>query len=309
MLNEDAGIDDIIRQLTRMEQERIWPNGIRYLWTDAFGVVLLCSLYQETGQDQWLGKAKWMVSEVEDVLGRDPGFRIGGEPDRHGQHFHYLGMWMYAMYVLGIWEPEYRQQAVRLAREIHPYFIRPGHGVYWKMQEDLSGPEPGFGFGALDHFQGYVIYTLLAPRVLSRERQQMQTLIEKTYKSLQIDQDLGLGIMLWLTHFLQDDRWAKTQQKRSLKMLRNLWVNPPGYFCRSPGQTDACFAFTNYGVALGLQSTKGTDSRIEKMHRYFAGAGTPDEYADSAITYVMDCVSHFPGLFLKDSLEAAEIQG
>lgn len=31
-------------RLTRMRAERIWPNGLRYLWTDAFGVVLLASL-------------------------------------------------------------------------------------------------------------------------------------------------------------------------------------------------------------------------------------------------------------------------
>ena len=30
-----------------MRAERIWPNGPRYLWTDAFGVVLLVSLADE----------------------------------------------------------------------------------------------------------------------------------------------------------------------------------------------------------------------------------------------------------------------
>ena len=31
----------------------------------------------------------------------------------------------------------------------------PERGVIWKMKEDLSGPYPGFGFGALDAFDGY----------------------------------------------------------------------------------------------------------------------------------------------------------
>ena len=30
-------------RLARMREARIWPNGPRYLWTDAFGVVLLVS--------------------------------------------------------------------------------------------------------------------------------------------------------------------------------------------------------------------------------------------------------------------------
>jgi hypothetical protein len=29
------------------------------------------------------------------------------------------------------------------------------------MKEDLSGPYPGYGFGALDAFDGYVSYRLL----------------------------------------------------------------------------------------------------------------------------------------------------
>ena len=30
-----------VDKLAWMRKERIWPNGLRYLWTDAFGVVLL----------------------------------------------------------------------------------------------------------------------------------------------------------------------------------------------------------------------------------------------------------------------------
>jgi len=44
---------------------------------------------------------------------------------------------------------------------IHRPFVVPGRGVIWKMKEDLSGPYPGYGFGALDAFDGYVSYRLL----------------------------------------------------------------------------------------------------------------------------------------------------
>ncbi len=44
-MNELTGaIPAVLDRLAWMRQQRIWPNGRRYLWTDAFGVVLLVSL-------------------------------------------------------------------------------------------------------------------------------------------------------------------------------------------------------------------------------------------------------------------------
>ena len=82
----------VLRKLDWMSAEGIWPNGLRYLWTDAFGVVLLVSLYKELGERRWLDEAKHLVAEVERVLGRERGIRIGEAPDRDGQYFHYLAM-------------------------------------------------------------------------------------------------------------------------------------------------------------------------------------------------------------------------
>ena len=42
----------VLNKLTWMRAERIWPNGLRYLWTDAFGVVLLASLFVEFDPDR-----------------------------------------------------------------------------------------------------------------------------------------------------------------------------------------------------------------------------------------------------------------
>ena len=75
-----------------MRERHIWPNGLRYLWTDAFGVVLLVSLYHASGDVQYLDQAEWVVREVDRVLGRPVGIRIGEAPDRDGQYFHYLAM-------------------------------------------------------------------------------------------------------------------------------------------------------------------------------------------------------------------------
>ena len=38
-----------VAKLAWMRAQRIWPNGPRYVWTDAFGLVLLVSLYAQFG--------------------------------------------------------------------------------------------------------------------------------------------------------------------------------------------------------------------------------------------------------------------
>lgn len=42
--------DYVLKKLTWMRVHHIWPNGLRYLWTDAFGVVLLVLLSEELGE-------------------------------------------------------------------------------------------------------------------------------------------------------------------------------------------------------------------------------------------------------------------
>ena len=102
----------VLAKLAWMRAERIWPNGRRYLWTDAFGVVLLVSLYTESGERQYLDQAEWVVAEVHRILGRSRGIRIGEASDRDGQYFHYLAMWLYALHILGSQLPEYRRKGV-----------------------------------------------------------------------------------------------------------------------------------------------------------------------------------------------------
>ena len=143
-----------IAKLTWMRGQGIWPNGLRYLWTDAFGLVLLLSLYAESGERRYLDQAESLVAEVIRVLGRPRGIRIGEAPDRDGQYFHYLAMWLYALSILGRHIPDYRKMGVELVGQIHEAFVVPGRGVIWKMKEDLSGRYPGYGFGALDAFDG-----------------------------------------------------------------------------------------------------------------------------------------------------------
>ncbi|MGC1387832.1 MAG: hypothetical protein WA807_07490 [Steroidobacteraceae bacterium] len=286
-----------IAKLAWMSAERIWPNGLRYLWTDAFGLVLLVSLYAESGERRYLDQAESLVVEVRRVLGRPRGIRIGEAPDRDGQYFHYLAMWLYALGILGRHIADYRRLGVELVRQIHEPFVWRGRGVIWKMKEDLSGPYPGYGFGGLDAFDGYVSYRLLDETALADEIADMRHLIDQTAPDLQITQDLGLGMMLWMTQFFPDEAWAMTQNARCLHTLDQMWIEA-GYFCREPGSRIQ-FAFTNYGVSVGLQAVNAMPERVRRLNAHFESYRSDDHYDRDAITHVMACSSHFPGYLMR----------
>lgn len=63
----------------------------------------------------------------------------------------------------------------------------------------------------------------------------MRALITQSYRDLVITQDLGLGMMLWMTHFFPEEEWAVLQRARALHVLDEMWIDPPGYFCREHG--------------------------------------------------------------------------
>jgi len=296
-----AQVGYVLVKLEWLRREGIWPNGLRYLWTDAFGVVLFVSLYRRLGDKHWLDQAEDLIAEVERVLGRPRGLRIGEAPDRDGQYFHYLAMWLFALARLGEHKPEYRARAIPLARDIHAAFVVPGVGVIWKMTEDLAEPYPGYGLGALDAFDGYVAYRLLDENALSPEIAQMRSLMEAQVETLDIDQDLGLGMMLWLAHFFPEETWAKMQTARSLRALDDLWIDPPGYFARGRGQWGVRIAFANYGVSLGLQAARVWPERVEALNAYFERWRSGDAYDTEAISHVMACASRLPGALLEQS--------
>ena len=166
------------------------------------------------------------------------------------------------------------------------------------MLEDLSAPCPGFGLGALDPFHGYVVYRLLDEDALADEIRQMRTIVDRSYRDMVITQDLGLGMMLWMTHFFPEEGWALVQRERSLAVLARMWIDPPGYFCRELGASTVKFAFTNFGVSLGLQAVEAWPQRVARLNSFFETYRSGDEYDSDAITHVMGCVSSFPGEFI-----------
>jgi hypothetical protein len=297
-------LDYVLDKLGWMREQRIWPNGLRYLWTDAFGLVLYVSLFRETGEQRWLDAARDLVVDVDCMLGRPRGYRIGEAPDRDGQYFHYLAMWMFALACLGDHDPAYRDKGIRLAKDVHPAFVLPGRGVLWKMEEDLSAPYPGYGLGAMDAFNGYVSYCLLSETELSAQIAEMRAIMELQYETLHIDQDLGLGMMLWLSHFFLDEDWAVVQRELCIGALDRLWTDPPGFFGRASYARDVRIAFANYGVSVGLQSQGMWPERVRALNEYFERYRSGDHYDREAITWVMACCSHFPRAFVTEKAEA-----
>jgi hypothetical protein len=166
------------------------------------------------------------------------------------------------------------------------------------MKEDLSGPYPGYGLGGLDAFDGYIAYRVLDETALADEIADMRLLIAQQSPDLHITQDLGLGMMLWMTHFFAQEGWAVTQKARCLQMLDRMWMQN-GYFCREPWAHDMRFAFTNYGVSVGLQAVNEMSERVHRLNTYFEAYRSGGEYDRDAITHVMACSSHFPGYLMR----------
>ena len=77
-------IDYVLRKLAWMRSQRIWPNGLRYLWTDAFGLVLLVSLYEALNEEPYLDGAKELVARSTACLGESAAFVSGKSPTAMG---------------------------------------------------------------------------------------------------------------------------------------------------------------------------------------------------------------------------------
>src|SRR3546814_12999221 len=115
----------------------------------------------------------------------------------------------------------------------------------------------------------------------------MRGLIDAQYAALDIDQDLALGMMLWLAHFFPDEDWAKVQTKRARDALEALWIDPPGYFGRSRRQRHVRIAFANYGVSLGLQAAHFWPERAARPNAYFEAYPPGAEYDTDPIPTAM----------------------
>lgn len=236
----------------------------RYLWTDAFGVINFITLYREwakssTSADKYLTLARRLVDTVHEVLGhtRDGKARLAGATDENplggglrigkfdeagvdgdGQYHHYLTIWMFALNRLSLAtaEPQYNNQAVALARAIHPRFFvnrestRPR--MVWKMSMDLAvALVPSEG--NLDPIDGYVVFRLLQAtsmatgngQVLDEEIADYKRVMERKGEHFVSTDPLDLGMTLWTSHWFADsEAWAS---KLAGKCFQQICMNQP----------------------------------------------------------------------------------
>ena len=285
-------------RLAWMRQARIWPNGLRYLWTDAFGVVLLVSLWHELRDERLLRECEWVVAEVERVLARRRGIRIGEEPDRDGQYFHYLAMWIFALDRLGAIDARYRAKAIALVRDIHPAFVIPGTGVIWKMREDLSAPYPGFGLGALDAFHGLVVYRLLDPAGLAPEIAEMTTLVERELSDPHDHPGSRPRHDALDEPLLPRRAVGRRSARAGLGYARPHVGRPARLFLPRAGAASRQVRLHQLRRLAGPAGGGRAGDRVRRLNAFFDGYHSGDEYDTNAITHVMACTSHFPGCCL-----------
>lgn len=252
----------------------------RYLWTDAFGVLNFLTLHRVTSQPLYLSHAKSLVTAVHSTLGRtrdhsrhlhratpaNPlagGLRIGKEdasgPDGDGQYHHYLTLWMFALNRLSISSGDggYNDQAIALAKAIHPAFVynresaRPR--MYWKMSMDLREPLVR-SEGNLDPVDGYVVFSLLqktdgvTSTVLKDEVADYKRIVDTKWRSYSSHDPLDLGMTLWTAHWFADEEWAQGLVERAQRDIESIWGSR---YLRS--ETHFKLAFRDFGLALGMR--------------------------------------------------------
>ena len=296
----------VLSRLERMREDGLWPQGKRDLWADALGVVLLLSLYQELGREEYLKEAEWVAVEVDRVLGRRRGIRIAEGSDAGGQSFRSLALWLFALHRLGRFRPPFRTRALALVREIHAPFVRPGEGIISRMDEDLVNPYPDSEAGKLEVFLGLSVYRILGSMALLPEIEELEGMVQRTCQTLAPDNGTDLGLLLWLAHFFPGEPLSILLRERALTALDARWISPPGYFRRSlsdpwngPIRTD-WLAVTNFSAAIGLQAQGVWSHRVNAIQRYFQESYSWEKAPSDALASILHLASLHPGLLLRD---------
>jgi hypothetical protein len=315
--------------------ERSGGHRGRYLWTDAFGVVNFITLHKETNDTAYLTRAIRLAETVHNVLGRtrdgknwlpgasdaNPvggGLRIGKEDeagsDGDGQYHHYLTLWMFALNRLSMATNEkiYNDQAIALAKAIHPHFFvyreGPHPRMVWKISMDRQHALVNYQ-GNLDPIDGLLIFRKLQAAsdnktVLAEEIADYQRIIDLKGKHFVSHDTLDLGMTLWSAHWLADkEAYFMNLQQQAESQLKNLYSQ--GYLKVA---TSKRLAFREYGTCLGIgclgdpddQLQNFRDSIIETWERY--RDDTPRDLRP--ISEVMRAAALIPGAFQKGYLRS-----
>ena len=132
--------DTVLEKLSWMRADSTWPNGLRYLWTNALSGAVGVPLLPNGGHPvPGPGRIDRFRSRPGAEMGRHP-HRRGA---RSGRPVRPLSRQVAVRAgLLGRVKPECRQGAVGLVRQIHDPFVIRSTGVIWKMKEELTGSLP-----------------------------------------------------------------------------------------------------------------------------------------------------------------------
>ncbi|PYH88666.1 hypothetical protein BO71DRAFT_413920 [Aspergillus ellipticus CBS 707.79] len=280
-------------------------NG-RYLWTDAFGVLNFLTLHQlhslspstHPPKAHYLTLATRLVQTIHLTLahtrsghplpGSTPSNPLGGglrisksSATDDGQYHHYLTLWMFALNRLSkaTRNPMYNNQAIALARAIHPRFFVRGRMV-WKMDVALEEVLVS-GEGGLDPFAGRVVFGLLrdaalaerAEGVLGEEIADYERVIRRKGGQGVSGDMLDLGMTMWWAH------WVEGEQElveRCVEMVSTgELIEKKHYLNRD---ITSRLAFREFGTCLGLRCLAEQESQKDRAEELKA-------YADA----ILDC--------------------
>lgn len=318
--------------------ERSGGHRGRYLWTDAFGVLNFITLSKETKNEAYLVHATRLVDTVHNVLGRtrdgrarlpratteNPlagGLRIGKEDeggvDGDGQYHHYLTLWMFALnrVAKATGESKYNDQAIALAKAIHPNFFINRQStqprMVWKISVDMSEvlvPSQG----NLDPLDGYMVFSMLQsaskkPKVLVDEIADYKRIIDIKGSHHVSSDTLDLGMTMWTAHWLENrDRYFQNLAKQARVQVHKLAAQ--NYLSR-PMQRR--LAFREYGTCLGIGCTQESDETMQAFRNDLIDQWenyrdkTPDDLR--AISEVMRAAALIPGAFKIGYLDEEEL--
>ncbi|KAL9046639.1 MAG: hypothetical protein Q9214_000576, partial [Letrouitia sp. 1 TL-2023] len=299
----------------------------RYLWTDAFGIINFLTLYKESSDPKYLHFASRLIASVHGILGstrngnsrlpgvteQNPlggGLRIGKKDasgaDEDGQYHHYLTIWMFALnrMTLATGDDKYNNQAISLAKAIHPHFFHNRSSakpcMYWKISTDMQRPLVA-NEGNMDPINGFLVFRILQQAandnsVLSEEIADYKRVMNRKGEHKVSKDALDLGMTLWISHWLDGEHLGEQLQSQCMNRLYELFSDN-GHFLRS---TTYRLAFREFGTCMGMGCSAERNSLLASWKAEILaswenvlGTQTPEDLRP--ITQVMYAAALIPG--------------
>jgi len=202
-------------------------------------------------------------------------------------------------------DPTYNDQAIALAKAIHPNFFLdrsgPSPRMVWKIAMDMSKPLV-YSQGNLDPLDGYMVFRKLQaasgnPSTLNEEIADYKRIIDAKGKHSVSTDTLDLGMTLWTAHWLAGrESYFSDLTQQAITQAHSLYDR--GYLDMP---TNRRLAFREYGACLGIGCLAEPDERLRAFRTGLTD--TWEEFRSStpgdlrAISEVMRAAAFIPGAY------------